>query len=142
MWLLFLLAGLQTARAQYVEIEFDILSQSGLKTMQPSQENKVSGSQEINNLQWIGITVSENIELKVTAQYRLLTEGDSALTASYLNNGTSNLGQALLFKDNKALFMVSNSGRLIKNIPGRPVNLTAWIGLPTAQISEVTIEYN
>jgi len=137
-----LMADLQSAMSQYVEIQVDLLSQSRVNSPMGASDNATKVLKGSNHLQWLSITVVENIDLCVTIKYCELPEGETPVPAVYLNNGTSNTEQALQFSGNHAQFAVDNSGRLIRKMRGPPVTLTAWVGLPAAQIREVMIEYN
>lgn len=157
---LFLAAG--TVKGQFVDILIDLPAGTMVKSMggnlasgtaQSKDRNQVAGMPEyeqfigdvyagsIRNLQWIGISVAENVQLSVAVRYKTLGKGEKPVAAAYLNNGTVNIAEAVPF-DNRVVFQASDSGLLIREMPRRTKSLTAWIGVPPNQTRELMIEYN
>ena len=95
----------------------------------------------VASLQWIGISVAENVQLTVAVSYKTLGKDENPVAAAYLNNGTVNIADAVPF-DNRVVFQASDSGLLIRKMPRRTKSLTAWIGVPATQTRELMIEYN
>ncbi len=135
---LILLGGSQFTFAQFVDIRIELpASGNQVKTMDIQSDSNNS-----HRLQWLGISLSENIELTVEINYLNLPAGESQMRSFFLNDGTVKTENALPFTNNHSTFVVSNQGRLINQLPGPPRKLTAWIGFPFWQIRELTVIYN
>lgn len=159
-----LLMGAAQVQAQFVDIQIDLPARSEVQSLgslpaapgterpepkkgqladdAPAPGFRVQGGSQLAALQWLGISVAENMQLVVEISYRPLATGEKQLSAAYLNNGTTNTAQSVAFSGSRAVFAVSNSGQLIREMARRPKSLTAWIGVPPGQTRELTIEYN
>jgi hypothetical protein len=131
--ILFLLmsALLQNTNAQFVGIEIEVPAGNEIKIMTDS-----------SNLQWMGITLDENLEIITSVIYKPFPGREIPVQSFYLNDGTFNLSQAIPFCKNRADFSASSSGRLIRNMSGHPTGITFWIGLQLSLIKELTLEFN
>ncbi len=139
--LIILLSGLQSVHAQFIDIVVD-LPGSGSKVLSMDRDTRKGIADSTNELQWLQVSVSENILLSVEISYLMQLSAERSIPARYLNIGTYDIAFALPFSGNRAEFATNNCGRLIRLMKGPPKTLTAWIGVPPSQTSELVIEYN
>ena len=132
MLVLLTFAGLTPTRAQYMDMDLNFELKEGAEINVKSSLNR----------QWIEIRVSENLGLEIDISYIKLPEGERYLPAEYLNNGTSDISEAVRFPGRRATFLVNNSGGLLKNVRHPAQNMSVWIGVPPGQVRELMIIYN
>ncbi len=145
--------------AQFIQIKIDIPPSSGVEGIGPpqflSRPNLKTGEENTWGMIAFSVYASENIQPLV----RLYTSGSTKagqhfdLKLAWKNNGETSPPADINFVGTPVSFPLSNSGKLIDNIKGRPEMLNAklFVAVQTseqqvntvyAENIEIQIEYN
>jgi hypothetical protein len=125
-----LFIGMNRAMSQKIELKISLIEGTNIQVMSSV------------NLQWVRISAPENMQLIVEVENFNVLDGPVLIQAAYLNDGTSNISNAILFNGTRAVFPILNNSRLIHRINGLPQNVSVWIGVPIGQTRQLTIDYN
>ncbi len=119
--------------SQFINVVLDIPQRSELRM------TEISSLDDTLNIQWLEIVVSENINIFV----EIVSNEDwqNPPQGFYLNDGSMNPDNAIPFNASRAIFPVSNSGRLMRNFPDNPPVLTAFLGLSFYNSFSLNIVY-
>lgn len=129
---------------QFMRLNIEVKAKSSMEQIAPfafdntapsSYIEAVSGSQSLRATGVYSLVGRENISVMVRVEAPdVLVDGQNntipfELTMAWQNDGTQGEATAKPAKDNKSVFPLSNSGRLIENIKGAPAVLHAYIFL-------------
>jgi hypothetical protein len=134
-----LMLSFGAAQAQFVELKLSI---PGGATFEFQVENPLKGDswEKSKAISWIELTVHENLAFVLEIQYpeRII---DLTLESFFLNDGTSNFEKSSALKSASQAVVMHKSGILIRKMNPRPIELSAWLGLPMTKGIAVKIEY-
>jgi hypothetical protein len=136
--IILMLAAKGKVFGQFVDIRVELSSYNEVKIAGES-------SSDLKNdmfLQWLGISVQENISLCVGVKYHELSVDEKRLEIRVLNDNSDDFSAATPVNGSYVSIPVCSKRIPVdsKNIPvGK---FTAWIGFPARQLSELEVEYN
>jgi hypothetical protein len=126
-------------RAQFVKLNLTI---PGGVTFESQVVDPMKGDswEKSKAISWIELKVNENLAFILDIQYpeRIVKP---PLESFILNNGTSNFEDSSYLKSGSQAVIIHKSGIVIRNMNPRPLELSAWLGLPMTKGIEVKIEY-
>jgi len=127
------------ARAQFVELKLSIPGGATFEAqvVDPLKEDSWKKSKAIS---WIELKVNENLAFVLEIQYpeRIV---EPNLESFFLNNGTANFEVSHALKSDSQTVIMHKSGNVIRNMNPRPMEISAWLGLPMTEGIAVKIEY-
>jgi hypothetical protein len=94
---------------------------------------------EMAGLRWMEIRTAENVDIIV--EIKFANKGMGSLNCYFLNDGTTNFGNAALLARGSNSLVMHHGNQTIKNLPGNLKYLSAWLGMPAKQGGTLTITY-
>jgi hypothetical protein len=135
---IFICSVLQNTHAQFVDIRIDLSATNELKVA----GDAVMGVRKGVVMQWIGISLSENIEMGIGIKYRDLITGENRIEMQILNDNSSDFTRAVTVGSNYIATPACINNKMVHEMRSSPVRFTVWIGVPALQISELLIVYD
>ncbi len=134
-----LMLSFGAAQAQFVELKLSI---PGGATFEFQVENplKRDSWEKSKAISWIELKVNENLAFILEIQYPERTVSPP-LESFFLNNGTANFEVSHALKNGSQSVIMHKSGNVIRNMNPRPMEISAWLGLPMTEGIAVKIEY-
>jgi hypothetical protein len=133
-----MLAATGKVFGQFVDIRVELSSYNEVKIAGESSSDLKNGLL----LQWLGISVQENINLSVGVKYHELSGNGKRLEIRVLNDNSDDFSAAILVNGSYVSFPVCSKSMPIDAKNNPVVKFTAWIGFPASQLSELEVEYN
>jgi hypothetical protein len=134
-----LMLSFGAAQAQFIKLNMSLPAGAIFesKVVYPINGDSWEKSKAIT---WIQLNFNENLAfvLEITYPERIV---DPPLEFFFLNNGTSNFEESSYLKSGSQAVIMSKYGNVIRNTNPRPVELSAWLGLPMTAGIAVKIEY-
>jgi len=135
---IFLSSILQNGHSQFVDIRIDLSASNEVKVA----GDALMGVSKGVVMQWIGISLSENIEMGVGIKYRDLNIGENRIEMQILNDNSSDFTRAVTAGSNYIAIPACIINKMVHEKRSSPVRFTVWIGVPALQISELLILYD
>jgi hypothetical protein len=136
--IILMLAAKGKVFGQFVDIRVELSSYNEVKIAGESSSDLKNGLL----LQWLGISVQENIALSVGVKYHELYGNEKRLEIRILNDNSDDFSAATPIYGSYVSIPVCSKSIPIDNKNNPVGKFTAWIGFPARQLSELEVEYN
>lgn len=112
-----------------------------VKVLEPPKGGKLSYGNAYQNIRWLELRAFENIQISLRINWAQSYGGQASNKSFVLNDGSTDFNSATELQNGWNSFELHNGGRVISDMPNKPTQISAWIGIPANKKGSISILY-